>query len=168
MIANPCLIPSLDRISPTLTITENDQQIAFTIQDAFHYLGYDIVDGAMLGFHLLQRAIAFLLTKEDELNRLEFRDIRVRDGLELVSGMVREGRFTLDVDYVHSTAQQGVASDFYFKFSARGENIGLAPAVSQVPKSFLTMGRASKRTDDEPHLEGSLLAVSVQDAARFL
>lgn len=63
MIANPRLIPSTEWVSPSLTVADCGQPIAFTLQDAFNYHGYDAVGGVVLGFRLLQRAIV-LLTDE--------------------------------------------------------------------------------------------------------
>lgn len=185
MIANSRLIPHSDWVSPTLTVADSGQPIAFTLQDAFNYHGYDAVGGVVLGFRLLQRAIALLTEDGELLERRElslftaFPGLGARDGFELVSRMVSEGRFTLDVDYVHPAAQKGIAGSFYFKFGYRGKSVELAPAVGQPPESFLAMGRASKRadateevqrgwTDAKYQLANVLLTVSAQDAVRLL
>lgn len=185
MITNSRLIPYSDWVSPTLIVADSGQPIAFTLQDAFNYHGYDAVGGVVFGFRLLQRTIA-LLTKDGEL--LERRELALftafpgmgaKDGFELVSRMVSEGRFTLDVDYIHPAAQRGIAGSFYFKFSYRGKNVELAPAIGQPPESFLAMGRASKRagateeiqrrwTDSKYQLANALLTLDAGDAVRLL
>lgn len=185
MIANSRLIPYSEWALPTLTVADGGQPIEFTIQDAFNYHGYDAVGGVVLGFRLLQRAIASLTGKGALLERRElslltaFPGMGARDCFELVSRMVSEGRFTLDVDYVHPAAHRGIAGSFYFRFDYRGESVELSPVEGQPPESFLAMGRASKQADaGEENLRGwtdakyglanFLLTIDAQDAVRIL
>ena len=54
------LLAPPDWHTPQLTVLDSGNALTFHIQDAFNYHGYDAVGGVVLGFRLLQRAIAIL------------------------------------------------------------------------------------------------------------
>ncbi|MDR0577779.1 MAG: hypothetical protein LBI87_09660 [Candidatus Accumulibacter sp.] len=185
MTANPRLIPHSRWVAPTLAVADDGLPIVFSIQEAFNYHGYDAVGGVALGFRLLQRAVA-LLADEGELPERRgltlftaFPGMGARDVFELVSRVVTEGRFTLDVDFTHPGAQKGIAGSFYFEFGYRGRRVALAPAAGQPPEEFLAAGRASKRADATAEtrrkwieakyrLANTLLGIDARDAIRVL
>ncbi|MDR0806858.1 MAG: hypothetical protein LBN41_08990 [Enterobacteriaceae bacterium] len=185
MATNSRLIPASQWVVPTLTVAENDQLLTFSVQSAFNYHGYDAVGGVVLGFRLLQRALALLSENNEPLQRREltlftaFPGLGARDCFELVSRMVTEQRFTLDTDFIHPDAQKGIAGSFYFEFGYRGKRVALAPIVGQPSSAFLAAGRASKQPDATAEIQqqwiaakyqlaNTLLGISAQDAIRVL
>lgn len=185
MSENSNLIPNSQWVMSTLTVAEDDQLLTFSVQDAFNYHGYDAVGGVVLGFRLLQRAIALLNDGNEPFQRRElslftaFPGLGARDCFELVSRIVTDQRFTLDTDFVYPEAQQGIAGRFYFEFSYRGKQVALAPIVGQPSESFLNIGRASKKPDATEEIQrqwtaakyqlaNTLLSISAQDAIRVL
>lgn len=185
MSINPNLRPESQWIMPTLSVADNDQLLSFSVQNAFNYHGYDAVGGVVLGFRLLQRAISLLVAEGEPLQRREltlftaFPGLGARDCFELVSRMVSENRFTLDIDFDRTEAQQGLAGRFYFEFGYRGNKVALAPIVGQPSVEFLKIGHASKQPDAtieiqqrwiaaKYQLANTLLSVSPQDAIRVL
>ncbi|WP_159566056.1 hypothetical protein [Budvicia diplopodorum] len=185
MSINPNLIPESQWIMPTLSVADNEQRLSFPIQSAFNYHGYDAVGGVVLGFRLLQRAISLLTPEGEPLQRREltlftaFPGLGARDCFELVSRIVSENRFILDIDFNGTEAQQGIAGRFYFEFGYRGKTVALAPVAGQPTTEFLNIGRASKRPDATPEIQrqwtaakyqlaNTLLSITPQDAIRVL
>ncbi|EGT3611607.1 hypothetical protein FAP59_18670 [Morganella morganii] len=185
MSTNPNLIPVAKWVMPTLSVADDHQLFSFSIQNAFNYHGYNAVGGVVLGFRLLQRAISLLTPQDEPLQCRElslftaFPGMGARDCFELVTRMVSENRFILDVNFDQTEAQQGLAGRFYFEFSYRGKKVSLAPVAGQPTTEFLKMGRASKQPDATPEVQrqwmsakyqlaNTLLTVSPMDAIRVL
>ena len=174
MSTNPGLIPVSQWVMPSLNVADNHQLFSFSVQDAFNYHGYDAVGGVVLGFRLLQRAISLLSPQDDPLQRRElalftaFPGRGARDCFELVTRMVSENRFILDVDFDQTEAQQGLTGRFYFEFSYRSKKVSLAPVGGQPTTEFLKIGRASKQPDATPEVQRQWMVAKYQLANTLL
>ncbi len=155
----PQLVPSLSWIQPSLTVAEAEKPIVFNIQEAFNFHGYDAVGGVVLAFRLLQRAIALLSCENELIERrmltlfTAFPGSGAKDCFELVTRMVSDHRFMLDIDYEHEDVQHGIVGSFYFRFSYQGKTVALAPVEGQPSERFLTIGKASKQPDASPEIK---------------
>lgn len=146
------LIDSSQWVEPTLVVADEGQRIEFHIQDAFNYHGYDAVGGVVLGFRLLQKAIAMFTGGDDKTLLLRrqitlftaFPGLGARDCFELVTRMVTEKHMTVDTAFSDTTAQAGVAGRFYFAFSYQGQRVQLAPVEGYPVPEFIALGKASK------------------------
>lgn len=171
---NSNLIPVSQWVMPTLSVADGDHLFSFSIQNAFNYHGYDAVGGVVLGFRLLQRAISLLTPQDELLQRRElalftaFPGMGARDCFELVTRMVSENRFILDIDFDQTEAQQGIAGCFYFEFSYRGKKVSLAPVAGLPTAEFLKIGRASKQSDATPEVQRQWMAAKYQLANTLL
>lgn len=171
---NSNLIPVSQWVMPTLSVADGDHLFSFSIQNAFNYHGYDAVGGVVLGFRLLQRAISLLTPQDEPLQRRElalftaFPGMGARDCFELVTHMVSENRFILDIDFDQTEAQQGIAGCFYFEFSYRGKKVSLAPVAGLPTAEFLKIGRASKQSDATPEVQRQWMAAKYQLANTLL
>ena len=146
------LRPESEWLSSEVTVLDNGRPITFTIRDVLDYHGYDAVGGAVLGFRLLQRALAILSPDAlPERRQLElftnFPGLGARDAFELVCRVVTGGRFTLDMDFRDGRTSEGVTGGVYFRFSLGGRTVELAPIEGQPSPRFIAAGRASKRPD---------------------
>lgn len=143
------LLAKSDWRSPQLTVRDSGNTLTFHIQDAFNYHGYDAVGGVVLGFRLLQRAIALLSPNAPPERReltlfTAFPGLGARDCFELVSRMVSGDRFALDTQFINTTAQAGVEGRLHFDFGYRGQHVVLAPIEGAPSAEFIALGKASK------------------------
>lgn len=150
MNERPALRPCGEWIAPAITVLENGRPLTFSLQTAFDYHGWDAVGGVVLGFRLLQRAIAELCPEGlPERRRFEvftnFPGLGVRDTFELVTRMVTGGRFTLDASFTDPRTPEGVTGGVYFRFTLDGKSVELAPVEGQPDERFIRCGRASKK-----------------------
>ena len=146
------LRPESEWVSPSITVLDNGRPITFTIRNVLDYHGYDAVGGSVLGFRLLQRALAILspegLPERRELHLFtNFPGLGARDAFELVCRVVTGGRFTLDKDFVDPRTPEGVTGGVYFRFSYGDRVVELAPIEGQPSPRFIAAGRASKKPD---------------------
>lgn len=138
-------------IEPTLEVADGDDILRFHIQDALNYHGYDAVGGVVLGFRLLQKAIAMLKPVGDGwIQRREvslftaFPGLGARDCFELVTRMVTQKHIKVDTSFSDTVAQEGVEGRFYFEFDYRGAKVQLAPIEGYPGDEFVALGKASK------------------------
>jgi hypothetical protein len=87
----------------TLEIADGDQRLTFSYRQALDYHKGNAYWGCALAFRMLQRAAGLLSRKGLwDRNRLQVTSGHpgpgVRDTLELVTGCVSDGRFTLDCE----------------------------------------------------------------------
>ena len=146
------LRPESEWVSPSITVLDNGRPITFSIRNVLDYHGYDAVGGCVLGFRLLQRALALLSPNElPERRQLElftnFPGLGARDAFELVGRVVTGNRFTLDKDFVDPRTPAGVTGGVYFRFSYGDRVVELAPIEGQPSPRFIAAGRASKKPD---------------------
>lgn len=154
MPSNTCvLINKMSWVEPTLEVADGDDILQFHIQDALNYHGYDAVGGVVLGFRLLQKAIAMLTPVGDTcIQRREvslftaFPGLGARDCFELVTRMVTQKHITVDTSFSDTVAQEGVEGRFYFEFHYRGAKAKLAPIEGYPGDEFIALGKASKLT----------------------
>ena len=177
------LAPS-DWHTPQLTVLDSGNALTFHIQDAFNYHGYDAVGGVVLGFRLLQKAIA-ILSPDAPPERREFTlftafpGLGARDSFELVTRMVTGNRFTLDTGFAETSAQAGVEGRLHFEFGYRGQHVALAPIEGAPSAEFIALGKASKLPGVSPQqkadwqrakyaLANTLLAADPDEVIRVL
>ncbi len=178
------LIPIEQWIAPRIEVDDAGAHLSFHLQDAFNYHGYDAVGGVVLGFRLLQKAIALLSpTLPLQRRRLHvftaFPGTGFRDCIELVTRAVTENRFTLDIGFTQTRAQQGVQGRLHFAFSYQGRTVDLSPVEGALSADFISLGRASKQIGFSPQqqqdwrkakfaLANALLSARPDDVIRVL
>ena len=149
-MSTPALIPVEQWLVPHLEVDDAGARLAFHIQDVFNYHGYDAAGGVVLGFRLLQKAIA-CLSSERPLQRralhvfTAFPGLGFRDCVELITRAVTENRFTVDTQFTQTQAQEGVQGRLHFAFSHLGKTVVLSPIHGALSADFIALGRASKQ-----------------------
>lgn len=142
-------------VEPRCTVLDQGRRVTFHIGDALRYHGLDSVGGAILGFRLLQRALAELspdgpAERRDLALFTSFPGFGVRDTLELVTRMVTDGRYTMDPALADPRASEGVAGRCYFRFSLGKKSLELSPPPGVPDADFIRYGRASKIPQANP------------------
>lgn len=148
----PHLLPSQLWLAPTLEVSDDGTLLTFHIGDALNYHGPDAVGGVVLGFRLLQQAMACLSPQEPPERRefsvfTAFPGLGARDCFELVTRALTENRYRVDASFTDTAAQEGVVGRMHFEFSYRGQSVTLAPVQGSPSASFISLGRASKQAD---------------------
>jgi len=178
------LLPAEQWLAPTLEVRDEGTLLSFHIRDALNYHGPDAVGGVVLGFRLLQKALACLSPQEAPERRAigvftAFPGLGARDCFELVTRGFTEGRYQVDTGFTDTTAQEGVVGRMHFRFSYRDQTVVLAPVQGAPSATFISLGRASKRADCTPQqhqqwrqaktdLANSLLVTHSDDVIRVL
>ena len=107
------LIPIEQWQAPQIEVCDAGERLSFHIQDALRYHGYDAVGGVVLGFRLLQQAIAQFAPDALPQRRAfdvltAFPGLGFRDCMELITRCVSENRFHLDIDLHNLTDRKSV------------------------------------------------------------
>jgi hypothetical protein len=168
-------------VSDTLVVLEANQELAFSFEEMLSYHGGGSPGGVAHAFKVLERAIPLL----DAGAPIERRQIVIetafggpggRDGFELVTRAVTDGRFTVDPSLARP--ELGLARErFVFRLRYRTGEVTLTLRNGFVTEEFIALARRTDRTDsDEQKLVTmkwamatrvmSRSAASVYDAAR--
>ncbi|MDO4796053.1 MAG: hypothetical protein Q4A28_08980 [Brachymonas sp.] len=181
----PCtLIPVEHWLAPQIELCDADERLSFHIQDALRYHGYDAVGGVVLGFRLLQRAIAQLSPQSPPQRRAfevltAFPGLGFRDCMELIIRCVSENRFQLDTGIRNPQVQEGVQGRLHFEFAYHGQRVVLSSMAGALSEEFVALGRASKQPGFSQQqrqawrqakfeLANALLAARAEDVIRVL
>ena len=178
------LIPIEQWQAPQIEVCDADEHLSFHMQDALRYHGYDAVGGVVLGFRLLQQAIAQLAPEALPQRRAfevltAFPGLGFRDCMELITRCVSENRFHLNTNLHNPQVQEGVQGRLHFEFGYHGQRIVLSPIAGALSAEFIALGRASKQpgfTQQQQQawrqakfaLANTLLVAQAQDVIRVL
>lgn len=135
----------------SIAVTERGRTIVFTFQDMLRYHGPGSPAGVACAFKALQRAFGVLSPegpppRRSVAVRTSFRGPGARDGFELVTRAVSDGRYLLDRTLVRSDRGR-LAEDFVFEVSIGGRSVTLLLRHGWVTEEFIALARTDDRTD---------------------
>ena len=152
-----------------IAVLDDGRELSFSFDEMLKYHGGGSPGGVAHAFKVLERALPLL----DPVPRVERRAIVIetafggpgaRDGFELVTRAVTEGRFIVDRSL--SRPEHGRARErfvFRLRYCARGLMLTLRPGF--VTEEFIDLTRRERRTADE---ERRLTAMKAEMAARVM
>lgn len=155
-------------MSSTIEVTDQGSVLAYTFADLMHYHGPGSPGGVAHAVKVLERALPLLapdgLVERREVEvRTAFAGPGARDGFEMVTRAVTEGRYV--VDDALARAEQGPTRErFVFRLAYRGRAVTLLLRDGYVGEEFLALARTAERTAEQE----SRLTVLKQEMAELL
>jgi hypothetical protein len=156
-------------VAGVIEVVERGRLIAFTYDDLLQYHGPGSPGGVAHAFKVLQRGLP-LLGREGPCDRREitvataFGGPGARDGFEMVTRAVSDGRFT--VDPALALPERGrVLERFVFRLGLRERDVTLVLRPGYVTEAFLDLARA---TDRDAEQERRLDALKQEMADRVM
>jgi hypothetical protein len=146
-------------MTDTLQVTERGTAIGFTFEDLMRFHGPGSPGGVAHAFKVLERALPLLepggAPERREITiRTAFGGPGARDGFELVTRAVSDGRY--EVDAALARPELGRARErFVFVLAHRGREVTLVVRDGHVTDEFIDLARREDRTAaDERRLDG--------------
>ena len=146
----------LYRIGPMrdpIVVTDRGERLAFSFEDMLRHHAGGSPGGVAHAFKVLERALPLLaggeLVERREIAvRTAFGGPGARDGFELVTGAVSDGRYV--VDGALARPERGLALErFVFELRYRGRAVTLAARDGFVPEELIVLARRETRSGDE-------------------
>lgn len=156
-------------MSNTITVTDQGSILAFTFADLMHYHGPGSPGGVAHALKVLERALPLLapdgLPERREIGvRTAFAGPGARDGMEMATRAVTEGRYV--VDETLARPDLGPARErFVFLLTYRGSGVTLALRDGYVGDEFIALVRIAERTAEQ---EDRLTVLKREMADRLL
>ena len=136
----------------TLEVRDQDQPLVFRHEDLARYHGPGSPAGVALAYKVLERALPCLgppvPERREIVVRTAFRGPGARDGIELVTRAVTEGRYVVD-PALERPDRGWVLEQFVFRISYRGVEHTLLLRPGFVDEQFVTLARADRSATDE-------------------
>lgn len=134
-----------------IEVTECGRTIAFTFEDLLRYHGPGSPAGVACAFKALQSAFAMLSPeypppRRSVLVRTPFRGPGARDGFEVVTRAVTDGRYVVDRTLVRPD-RGNLLEDFVFEVSIDGLAVTLLLRDGFVTEEFIELARTDDRTN---------------------
>jgi hypothetical protein len=151
-----------------LTVVDQGQELAFTFADLMRFHGPHSPGGVAHAFKVLEVALPLLedggpCERRALTIRTAFGGPGARDGFELVTRAVSDGRYT--VDSALARPELGRARErFVFELGAGSRTVTLVLREGHVSDEFIDLARAARRT---PEQEARLTELK-EDMARRL
>src|SRR3954462_2106563 len=156
-------------MTDSVEVVERGQLSAFRFEDLLRYHGPGSPGGVAHAFKVMERAFALL----DAGGCPERREVGIetafggpgaRDGFELVTRAVTEGRYV--VDPALARPSRGLALErFVFRLSYRGRGTTLVANERFVPEELIVLVRQEHRTEEQ---ERRLTALKARMADRVM
>jgi hypothetical protein len=152
-----------------LTVLDAGTAISFAFEDLLRYHGPGSPGGVAHAFKVLERALPLLSPdgppERRELTvRTAFGGPGARDGFELVTRAVTEGRYV--VDPALARPERGATLErFVFHLAFRGASVTLAVRAGFVPDDLIALARLDARS---PRQEERLTALKAEMAERVM
>lgn len=152
-----------------LIIREGGKDLAYDFPDLMAYHGFGYPGGVAHAFKVMQRALPLLADRapperREIVIRTAFRGPGARDGFEMVTRGLTDGRYT--VDAALERPERGETLERYvFHLSYRGTTVRLWIRQGLVRDEFIALGRKQNRTADE---EVQLARLKQEMAERLL
>ena len=140
-------------MSATIAVSDHGEQIAFSFEDMLRYHGPGSPGGVAHAFKVLERALPLLAPgsapERGELTvHTAFGGPGARDGLELVTRAVTQGRYV--VDAALERPEHGRARErFVFRLGYRDRAVTLTLREGFVSDEFIALARTEDRTAEE-------------------
>jgi hypothetical protein len=156
---------TLDRV----IVCEAGRELAFSFEDMLRYHGGGSPGGVAHAFKVLERALPLLdptpwVERRELVVETAFGGPGARDGFELVTRAVSDGRYT--VDPALSRPELGMARErFVFRLRYRARELWLTLRDGFVTEEFLLLARQPARSDDD---ERRLTAMKAEMASQVM
>jgi hypothetical protein len=140
-------------MTETIRVRERGQTIEFSFDDMMRYNGGGSPAGVANAFKLLQRAFGVLSPDEAPQRRSVvvrtcFRGPGARDGVELVTRAVSDGRYTIDLG-LERPDRGRLLQSFVFEVSIGDRPVTLLLRDGFVTDEFIDFATKEQRTHDE-------------------
>jgi hypothetical protein len=136
----------------TLEVIDQGRSLVFTPEDLARYHGPGSPAGVALAFKVLERALPLLSPGAPERREIavttSFGGPGARDGFELVTRAVTEGRYVVDAA-LERPDRGWVLEQFVFRISYRGAAHTLLLRPGFVDEEFIRLARAERSAADE-------------------
>lgn len=155
-------------MSGTIEVVDQESILAYTFEDLMHYHGPGSPGGVALAFTVLERVLPLLdpsgLPERREIGvHTAFAGPGARDGFEMVTRAVTEGRYV--VDAALARPERGPTGErFVFRLNYRGRSVTVALREGYVREEFIALVGQDGRTAAEE----SRLTVLKQELAQRL
>ncbi|MDT5017594.1 MAG: hypothetical protein QOD39_3754 [Mycobacterium sp.] len=141
-----------DVIEP-LVVEERGRTIAFTFDDMMRYHGPQSPAGVAMAFKVMHRAFVMLSPdgspdRRSIAVRTAFRGPGARDGFEVVTRAVTDGRYVVDRSLLRSDRGR-LLEDFVFEVSIGDRTATLLLRDGFVTDEFIDLARTGERTDSQ-------------------
>ncbi len=150
------LRPVLDRVvveARTLAVLDQGREIAFSFEDMIKYHGPGSPGGVAHAFKVLERALPLIEPdrppeRREIAVRTAFGGPGARDGFELVTRAVTEGRYLVDVSLARP--ERGLALErFVFALAYRERAVTLICREGWVSDEFIALARTQERSVEQ-------------------
>ena len=152
-----------------LELSDAGRPVRFTFEDMLRYHGTGSPGGVAHAYKVLERALPLLgdgapPERRELVVRTAFGGPGARDGFELVTRAVTEGRYT--VDPALARPERGVTLErFVFHLAHRGRAVTLLAREGSVPDELIALVRRERHTPEEA---ARLAALKQQMADRVM
>jgi hypothetical protein len=135
-----------------ITLLDAGRTVAFSFEDMIRYHGPGSPGGVAHAFKVLERALPLLSDGPPERREITVRTAfggpGARDGFELVTRAVTEGRYAVDPSL--ALPQRGLALErFVFRVGHRDRSVTLILREGYVTEEFIALTRQESRTSEE-------------------
>jgi hypothetical protein len=153
-------------VTESLQVVDGETTIAFTFEDMMAYHGPHSPAGVAMAFKVMQRAFGHLSAglpppRRSVAVRPAFRGPGARDGFEVVTRGVTEGRYTVDRSLLRSDRGR-LLEDFVFEVTVAGRTATFILRDGFVTEEFIALARTEKRTAQQDARLGELKAELAQ------
>jgi len=140
-------------VTDTLDVLDRGRRLAFSFEDMLRYHGPGSPGGVALAFRLLERGLPLLgpdgPPERSEISvRTAFGGPGARDGIELVTRAVTEGRFHLD-EALARPERGRTLERFVFELTYRDRSVTLIVREGIVPDELVDLARTDARSADQ-------------------
>ncbi len=153
----------------TIEVADQGSTLAYTFEDLMRYHGPGSPGGVAHAFKVLERVLPLLepagLVERHEIEvETAFAGPGARDGFEMVTRAVTEGRYVVD-DALARPELGAMRERFVFRFGYRGRSATVVLREGYMREEFLTLVRKEERTSEE---ESRLAVLKRELADRLL
>ena len=140
-------------MNQSLDVLDNGQRIAFTFQAMLDYSGPGSPGGVAMAFKAMELAFS-RLSPDGPVERRQvridtaFRGPGARDGFELVTRGLTEGRYVVDAG-LERPERGTTLEQFVFHFAYGGAGLTLLVREGQVTDEFIALARTPDPSPDE-------------------
>lgn len=137
-------------MTESLVVEERGRAVTFTFDDLMRYHGVHSPAGVAVAFKAMQHAFGMLCPdapapRRAVVVRTAFRGPGARDGFEMVTRAVTEGRYTVDRSLVRPDRGR-LLEDFVFVVGIGDRSTTLLLREGFVTEEFIDLARTEKRT----------------------
>ena len=149
-----------------IVVADHGERLAFSFEDMLRHHGGSSPGGVAHAFKVLERALPLVgagepVERREIAVRTAFGGPGARDGFELVTGAVSDGRYVVDARL--SRPERGLARErFVFEVRYRGRAVTLAAREGFVPEELILLARREPRSAGEERRFAALKAAMAQ------